>query len=211
MGGCLILGAIGRLLEAVSFPLKLALVFAAGLVILANSRPWEGLVMSTPLAAVFFFWVFRGGVLLPWILVLSKPIYHFPAILSLIMLAMFGGQKHRWLLLSVLITFLAGLFLQREVALHYCAPLMGMVIMIPIIALAEMAQRKSGDGKADWLAAVAFMALLFAVLTGRNLRRLEGARSMTAPQNERLFQYFSKRKVWLLEPDSDIPKLTQLR
>ena len=37
------------------------------------------------------------------------------------------------------------------------------------------------------------------------------ARSMEPAQNERLLQYFSNRKVWLLEPDAEIPKLTRLR
>ncbi len=356
-GGCLILGAVARVFEAGSSPPRLALVFAAGLVILANSRPWEGAVMSAPLAVVFLFWVFRGKhrslgwrmsrVLLPWVLVLgiagaamsyycwrvtgdalklpyvldketyaiapvlvfekerpkpaynhpvmerfytewepnwqgskqylsldtwrqimasrvlSYPDFYFPAIFSLVLLLAFGGQKHRWLLLTVLITFLAGLLLQRYIAIHYCAPMMAVAIMIPVIMLAEIARPKSTGGLSGALTAWTVMGLMFLLLAGRNLsginypnqfaadrrsvesqlKSTEGehlvivsyapghdvlkewvynpadidrskvvwARSMTAQQNERLFQYFSKRKVWLLEPDSDIPKLTQLR
>ena len=263
-GGCLILGAVGRLLDAQRSQTWLALVFAAGLVILANSRPWEGAVMAAPLVAVFLYWVFRSKhhslgwrmrrVLLPWLLVMAgaaaglsyycwritgdalqlphslnrriyatapifiwerelpKPAYnhpamdplysewdhqfqesnqyhsmgnwprimlrralafsdfYFPAGCSLILLVAFGGQKHRWLLLTVLATFLIGSCLQRYFAVHYGAPAMGMVIMIPVILLAQIAKPRSDGRPAGFLAAVTFLALLFVVLAGRNLK-----------------------------------------
>jgi hypothetical protein len=232
-------------------------------VILANSRPWEGAVMSAPLVAVFLYWVFRSKhrtfgwrmsrVLLPWLLVmvsaaaalsyycwritgdslllphslnrkiyatapifiwereLPKPKYnhpamdplytewdhqfqesnqfhllsnwprimlrraqafsdfYFPAACSLILLIAFGGQKHRWLLLTVLSAFLVGSCLQRYFAVHYGAPAIGLVIMIPVILLAQIAKPRSDGDPAGFLAAVTFMALLFVVLVGRNL------------------------------------------
>ena len=266
-GGCLILGAVGRLLESGNSPPRLALVFAIGLIILANSRPWEGLLMSAPLAATFLYWIFRGPyrtlswrmsrVLLPWIAVLSLaavamsyycwrltgdatqlpyllnrktyaiapvfafdkvrpkpdynhpvmerfytewepmfqessqylsieswprimmtrvsdyPVFYVPAIISLILLVAFGGQKHRWLLLSVLITFLVGLALQRYVLLHYCAPIMAMVIMVPVMMLVELAQFRSNGKPFGVLAAWTLMALLLVLAAAWNLRGMD--------------------------------------
>jgi hypothetical protein len=266
-GGCLILGAVARLFEDGSSPPRLALVFAAGLVILANSRPWEGAVMAAPLTAVFLYWVVRGKlhtlgwrmsrVLLPWLLVLviaaacmsyycwritgdmlqlpymldkktyamspvlvfekerPKPAYNHPvmerfytewepnwqnssqylsldawprimlnrvlyypdffvpALVSLVLLVAFGGQKYRWLLLTVLIVFLAGLGLQRYIAVHYCAPMMAVVILIPVMMLAEIARPKSAANRSGALIAWSVMAVLFLFLAGRNLRGMD--------------------------------------
>ena len=356
-GGCLVLGAVGRLLEADRSQTSLAIVFAAGLVILANSRPWEGGLTSVPLVAVFLYWVFRSKrltlkwrlsrVLLPWLMVLvtasaamayycwritgdmlqlpyllnrktyaiapvfiweserAKPVYrhpvmgrfytewetryqesdrlisasswphimvrralyypdfYFPAICSLILLVAFGGQKHRWLLLAVLITFLAGGCLQRYTAMHYSAPMMGLVIMTPVILLAQIAKPRSDGSPSGFLVAITFIGLVFALFASRNLKGIDypnqfaqdrqriqaqlestpgehlvavryapdhdvhnewvynaaeigktkviWARAMEDSENERLFDYFRNRQVWLLEPDLSVPKLTRVR
>jgi len=357
VGGCLILGAVGCLLDGEDSQTWLALIFAAGLIIVANTRPWEGAMTAAPLVAAFLYWVFRSKnrtfgwrvrrVLFPWLLVLAtaagamsyycwrvtgnmlqlpyllnrntyaiapvfiwekerpKPAYrhpvmerfytewetgyqeskqlislsnyprimmrraltypdfHFPAICSLLLVIAVGGQKHRVLLLAMLITFLTGIGLQRYIATHYCAPMMGAVIMIPMIVLAEIAKPRPSGGPAGMLIANTVMALLFLLLAGRNLRGLDypslfaadrrsiesqlassgddhlvvvrygpdhdvhkewvyngaeidsakvvWAREMDNAHNKQLFQYFHNRQVWLLEPDSFIPKLTRLR
>ncbi len=55
-GGALVLGALPRLIRRPR--LGLSLVMALGLAILANSRPYEGLVFSLPVAAMLFAWMF---------------------------------------------------------------------------------------------------------------------------------------------------------
>lgn len=55
-GGALVLGALPRLKRRPR--VGLSLVMALGLAILANSRPYEGLVFSLPVAAMLFAWMF---------------------------------------------------------------------------------------------------------------------------------------------------------
>jgi hypothetical protein len=58
-GGALILGALPRLTRTPRS--RDALVMALGLVMLANSRPWEGLVLSLPVAAALFAGLLRSA------------------------------------------------------------------------------------------------------------------------------------------------------
>ena len=53
LGGALYFGAIRRLWERISW--QNSVYAAAGLVILANSRPLEGMVAVTPVTAFFLF------------------------------------------------------------------------------------------------------------------------------------------------------------
>ena len=79
LGGALVLGALPRV-KKYSRPMD-AVVLAIGLAILANSRPYEGLIFSIPLAGVLAIWIsgksrpsvslFLGRVALPIILVLA--------------------------------------------------------------------------------------------------------------------------------------------
>jgi hypothetical protein len=56
IGGALVLGALPRIRDF-QRP-RDALLMAAGLVILANSRPYEGVIFSLPIAAALFAWMF---------------------------------------------------------------------------------------------------------------------------------------------------------
>ncbi len=56
-GGALILGALPRIIRA-ERP-RDAMWMGLGLVVLANSRPYEGLVLSVPVAFALFAWLFR--------------------------------------------------------------------------------------------------------------------------------------------------------
>ncbi|SRR5579871_5994089 len=78
LGGALVLGALPRILRKVR--LIDSLLLAAGLAVLANSRPYEGMVLSIPVAVMLLFQLFRHGrsvslslmrVVLPLILVLG--------------------------------------------------------------------------------------------------------------------------------------------
>ena len=53
--GALALGGLGRVLKRAS--LSGALGFGGGIAILANSRPYEGLIFSIPLGAIFLWWL----------------------------------------------------------------------------------------------------------------------------------------------------------
>jgi hypothetical protein len=57
IGGCLLYGILPRMRRNVS-PLH-AITMAIGLLILANSRPFEGLIVSIPAAIVVLFWLLR--------------------------------------------------------------------------------------------------------------------------------------------------------
>jgi hypothetical protein len=57
LGGALVLGALPRITRYAR--VRDAVVMAVGLVILANSRPYEGLIFSLPVAAALAIWIFR--------------------------------------------------------------------------------------------------------------------------------------------------------
>ncbi len=79
LGGALVLGSWPRIKK--SPRVSYAIAVAAGLAILANSRPYEGLVLSLPVIATFVIWIFgqrrwafsflAGRVVLPGVLVLG--------------------------------------------------------------------------------------------------------------------------------------------
>jgi hypothetical protein len=58
LGGALVLGALRRLLRRPR--VASALLLAVGLASLANSRPYEGLILSAPVLAVLAVWFFSG-------------------------------------------------------------------------------------------------------------------------------------------------------
>jgi len=59
VGGALLLGSLARLLRRTNS--QQAILFAIGLAILANSRPYEGLIFSLPALFVLARWLFRRG------------------------------------------------------------------------------------------------------------------------------------------------------
>ncbi|MGH9547273.1 MAG: hypothetical protein ACRD23_18855 [Terriglobales bacterium] len=79
LGGALVLGALPRLKKHAR--IRDALIMATGLAILANSRPYEGLVFSLPIAAALVIWIWGkrrpafsvsfGRVVLPILLFLA--------------------------------------------------------------------------------------------------------------------------------------------
>ena len=56
IGGCLVIGALPRI--KTSAQIRYALLMGLGLAILANSRPYEGFVMSLPVAVALAIWMF---------------------------------------------------------------------------------------------------------------------------------------------------------
>ena len=58
IGGALVFGSLPRIQH--EFRMRHALLFAAGLAILANSRPYEGLVFSSTAVLNLLFWICRG-------------------------------------------------------------------------------------------------------------------------------------------------------
>ena len=59
IGGALVYGALPRIMHVVRT--RYALLMGLGLAILANSRPYEGLVASVPIAIVLLVWMFGKG------------------------------------------------------------------------------------------------------------------------------------------------------
>lgn len=59
LGGALVFGALRRIVRRPGW--RAAVVLSVGLVLLANSRPYEGLVASLPAAAVLLTWTFGNG------------------------------------------------------------------------------------------------------------------------------------------------------
>jgi len=82
LGGALIFGALPRIKRSVRA--RDALLLALGLVILANTRPYEGLIFSLPVAASLFAWLIKqpqrvlpvavGRVVVPILIVLAAGI-----------------------------------------------------------------------------------------------------------------------------------------
>src|SRR5688572_15515065 len=60
IGGALLYGALGRLGRTRTPRARDALVMAIGLLILANSRPFEGLIVALPAAVYMLWWVVAG-------------------------------------------------------------------------------------------------------------------------------------------------------
>jgi hypothetical protein len=58
LGGALVLGALPRIKR--SQRIRDTVIMAVGLVILANNRPFEGFVLSLPVAGALLVWMFRG-------------------------------------------------------------------------------------------------------------------------------------------------------
>ena len=63
IGGCLLLGALGRLLAFRPFPRRPAVygaILALGAAVLLNSRPWEGLTILLPVGSAFLYWLWKN-------------------------------------------------------------------------------------------------------------------------------------------------------
>jgi hypothetical protein len=84
LGGALVLGALPRLRQRPK--IATALLMALGLVILANTRPYEGLVLSLPVAVILLAWIVRQRSF-PFPLVFRRVVLP----ISVVMLAMFAA------------------------------------------------------------------------------------------------------------------------
>jgi len=78
IGGALVLGALPRIRS--SQRPRDALLMAAGLAVLANSRPYEGLVFSLPIAVALFAWIFSRQAP-PWRILVRRVIVPLCAVL----------------------------------------------------------------------------------------------------------------------------------
>ncbi|MFY9935711.1 MAG: hypothetical protein WAK33_02510 [Silvibacterium sp.] len=58
LGGALVLGALPRLMRTAR--LRYSLLLATGLILLATTRPYEGILLCIPVATVLGYWIFRG-------------------------------------------------------------------------------------------------------------------------------------------------------
>lgn len=79
-GGALVLGALGRILRRPRT--RDALLLGLGVAILANSRPYEGLVFCVPAAGAFLLWLKRRSSL-PWSVKLRRIVLPLAACLAL--------------------------------------------------------------------------------------------------------------------------------
>jgi hypothetical protein len=57
LGGALVIGALPRIMRA--WRPRDAVILGLGVAILANSRPFEGLIFSVPVVGILLFWLFR--------------------------------------------------------------------------------------------------------------------------------------------------------
>ncbi|MBZ5527188.1 MAG: hypothetical protein LAN71_04695 [Acidobacteriia bacterium] len=80
IGGALLLGGLGRIFRKPRA--SDALLLGLGLAILANSRPYEGLVLSVPAAVAFLLWLKRPAAL-PWSIKLRRIVLPLAACLAL--------------------------------------------------------------------------------------------------------------------------------
>jgi hypothetical protein len=87
LGGALVLGAWPRLRRRA--PVRHALLLALGLVILANSRPYEGFVFAIPMAFAMLFWL-AGRNPPP----LQQSLLH--VVLPILVVLLFGGLATAW-------------------------------------------------------------------------------------------------------------------
>ena len=60
LGGALVLGALPRLTKARTIRHRNGFLMAAGIVLLAMTRPYEGLLLCLPVSAALGYWVFRS-------------------------------------------------------------------------------------------------------------------------------------------------------
>ncbi len=91
LGGAMVYGALPRILRGGGVPVTLALV--TGVAILANSRPYEGLVVSLPAAVALLVW-FVGRDRAAMKLAVARVVVPGCAVLAIVVMAM-GYYNHR--------------------------------------------------------------------------------------------------------------------